>query len=138
VDIALLILLVPVLVSMISTAVGAGEDSSTWELRWRSLPAADRDRIADATCAGTELDDPEDAELAAGFRSRRRRRSSYVEAPLTFVLVAATALSALGLLHDFTGWGLTLAAIGTALWGWLGEKRVNAASRVVAVPETRL
>ncbi|MBS1890809.1 MAG: hypothetical protein JST59_05925 [Actinobacteria bacterium] len=137
-DIVLLIALLPVLASLVSTAFGAGDDSSNWELRWKSLTPADRDRIASATRSGAEFDDPEEAELAAGFTSRRRRRSSYVEAPMTFILVTATALSALGLWHGFTGWALTFAASGTALWVWFGEKRVNSTSRVVAVPDARL
>jgi hypothetical protein len=137
VDIVLLILWIPILVSMLSKALGPGEDTPTWELRWRSLTPEDRNRIATAIRADAELD-PEDAELAAGFNRRRGRRSSYVEAPLSFLFVTATALSALGLMHGFTGWALPLAAIGTSLWLWFGEKRLNAASRIVTVPDARI
>jgi hypothetical protein len=135
VDIFLLIVTVPVLLSLLSTAFGSGADSSTWELRWRSLQPADRVRIADAAGSGTKLDDPEEAELAAGFNRRRRRRSSCVEGSFALIVVAASALSLAGLGHGFTGWALATAGIGAGLWAYLGEKRLNSPSRVVAVPD---
>jgi hypothetical protein len=138
VDIFLLIVTVPILVSMLSDAFRGGADSPNWELRWRSLGPADRVRIANAAGAGTELDDPEEAELAAGFNRRRRRRSSFVEGTFAFLVVASTALSLVGLGRGFTGWALAIAGIGAGLWAWFGEKRLNAPSRVVAAPDTSL
>ena len=133
-DIFLLIVTVPVLVSTLSTAFRDGADSSTWELRWRSLEPADRVRIANAARSGTELDDPEEAELAAGFNRRRQRRSSFVEGTFAFIVVAATALSVAGLGRGFTGLALAIAGIGAGLWAYFGEERLNAPSRVIAVP----
>jgi hypothetical protein len=138
VDIFVLLVTLPVLVSMLAAAFGGGADSSNWELRWRSLKSADRDRPANAARSGAELDDPEEAELAAGLDRRRRRRSSYVEAPRFFIVAASTALSLAGLGGGFTGWSLATAGFGTALWVWFGEKRLNAPTRVVPVPDARL
>lgn len=134
-DIFLLIVTVPVLVSMLSGAFRGGADSPNWELRWRSLEPVDRARLASAARSGAELDDPEEAELAAGFNRRRRRRSSFVEGSFAFIVVASTALSLAGLGRGFTGLALSLAGIGTGLWFYFGEKRLNAPTRVVAVPD---
>ena len=129
---------VPILVSMLSAAFGSGNDGLNWELRWRSLEPADRVRIANAAGAGTDLDDPEEAELAAGFNRRRRRRSSFVEASFAFIVVASSALSLAGLGRGVTGWALATAAIGAGLWTWFGEKRLNSPSRVVTAPDASL
>jgi hypothetical protein len=134
VAIAALIVSIPVFFMMLSTAFGSGADNPTWELRWRSLGSAERDRLASAARSGIKLDDPEDAELAAGFANRRSRRSAYIEAPITLLFVAATALSLVGAAHGVTGWALPIVGILPGLWYWFGEKRLNGASRVVAAP----
>lgn len=137
-DIFLLIVTVPVFLMLLSTAFGTGVDSPSWELRWRGLEPPERDRIADADSADAESDDPEEAELVAGLNRRRRRRSAYVEASFAFIVVASTVLSLAGLSHGFSGWGIAIAGIGGGLWAWVGEKRLNTPSRVVAVPDARL
>ena len=134
VDIAVLIVTAPILATLLSDAVRGGAESPNWELRWRSLEPVDRVRLATAARSGTELEDPEEAELAAGFNRRRQRRSSFVEGTFSFIVVAATALSLAGLDRGITGWGLAIAGIGAGLWAYFGEKLLNAPSRVVAVP----
>jgi hypothetical protein len=38
-----------------------------------------------------------------------------------------------GIARGFVGWGVAVAGIVPALWFWFGEKRLNAASRVIGV-----
>jgi hypothetical protein len=118
VDIFVLIVTVPVVLSMLSMAFGRGADSPTWELRWRALATADRARISAAARSGAELDDPEEAGLAAGFNRRRLRRSAYVEAPAFFIVGAFTALSAAGI-----GGGVAGSAVALAADGDLSQRR---------------
>jgi len=138
VDIFVLIVTVPILLSMLSDAFRSGADSPNWELRWRSLEPADRVRLSTAGRSSTKLDDPEEAELADGFNRRRRRRSSFVEGSFAFIVVVATAMSVAGLGRGFSGLALSIAGIGTGLWVYFGEKRLNAPTRVVPVPDARL
>lgn len=137
-DIFLLIATVPLFLSMLSDAFRGGADSPNWELRWRSLEPAERDRLATAARSGTKLDDPEEAELAAGFNRRRRRRSSFVEGSFAFIVAAFTALSLAGVGHGFTGWAVGIAGIGAGLWAYFGEKRLNTPSRVVNASDASL
>jgi hypothetical protein len=124
VDIAIAVIFLVAVVAIWRT----GDDDPTWEERWRELSAADRTRISAAARSGSLLASPEEIELAAGFarrdrfNRRRQRRSSYVEAPMFFLVAASTALSLAGMAHNFTGWALSIAGIGTALWIWFGEK----------------
>jgi hypothetical protein len=138
VDIFVLIVTVPVLLLTLSAAFRSGADSLNWELRWLSLDPADRTRISAEARSRTKPDDPEEAELAAGLNRRHRRRSAYFEAPLFFIVVAFTALSLAGFGGGFAGAVLAAAGIGSALWSYFGEKRLNTADRVATTPDAGL
>jgi hypothetical protein len=57
-----------------------GPDDPSWERRWWGLDSARRERIADASYSSSrlaELEDPEEAHLAEGYRRRLDRRGAY-------------------------------------------------------------
>jgi hypothetical protein len=86
--------------SVLPRAFGTGDDVANWELRWRCLPPADRARIAAAVRSNATLADPEEAELAAGFRRREDRRRAYIELPVAPLIFGAAALALTGTISN--------------------------------------
>jgi hypothetical protein len=74
-----------------------GPDDPSWERRWWELDSTRRERIADASYSNSrlaEIEDPEEARLAKGFRRRLNRRDAYrglAVSPI-FVMLAALML----------------------------------------------
>jgi hypothetical protein len=81
----------------LASAFRGGPDDPNWDRRWWALGSAGRERIADASYSNSrlaDLEDPEEAQLAKGFRRRLNRRGAYrdlVVFPL-FVILAALML----------------------------------------------
>jgi hypothetical protein len=136
VDVILLIVWLGALVVTLSGAFRRGVDSSSWELRWEILDAAERTRISTAARAGTKLDRPEEVELAAGLRRRDRRRHAYLELPLLAVVVGFTAMSAAGLIDGgLVTMIIAVATVGIGLWRYLREKHMDGTPRAASSPD---
>jgi len=123
----------------LSDAFRSGVDSPNWELRWKLLEAADRSRISTAARSGAKLDDPEEAELAAGFMRRNRRRLAYIELPLLSIVVVLTAMSAAGLIEGgLVTMIVAVATVGIGLWKYLREKHMDGTPRASTSPDAGL
>jgi hypothetical protein len=116
VDLILVFIALATIASSVDSAFRSGKDGPSWELRWRSLDAADRERIEAAVRSNSELADPEDAELAAGLRRHQFRRHAYLElVAAPFVLVAA-ALALTGTLSFGTFGFVAFLSLGFAAY----------------------
>jgi hypothetical protein len=139
VDVILLILWGYVLVVTLSDAFRRGVDSSSWELQWEILDAAERTRISTAARADSDLDHPEEAALAAGFTRRDRRRHAYLELPLLLLVVGFTAMSAAGLIEGgLVGMIVAVATVGIGLWRYLRKKHMDGTPRAASSPDAGL
>ena len=71
-----------------------GPDDASWERHWWELDPAERERIADASHSNSRLENPEEAQLAKGFRRRLSRRGAYRGLAVfpIFVILAALML----------------------------------------------
>jgi hypothetical protein len=82
----------------------------TWETRWRALDPNESAWLAVmASSRGwlATLTDPEEIELAQGFRRRESRRRIYVDLILSPLLIAVAALVLIGVL-SISALGITL------------------------------
>ncbi len=117
-------------------ALWRGVDDPGWEKRWRELDPADRTRIATATRLVTsrvELDEPEEAGLAEGFRRRDQRRQSYIELPVLLLLTTLGALWIAGSLPASTFyWFFWPLLIANLVWQRLRERHLNGSIRQVS------
>jgi hypothetical protein len=139
VDIILLIVWLGALVVTLSGAFRSGVDSPSWQLRWEILDPVDRTRISTAARSGAEIEDPEEAELAAGFTRRNRRRHAYLELPLLSLLVVFTAMSAVGWIEGgLVAMIIGVATVGIGLWRYLREKHMDGTPRAVSSPDAGL
>ncbi|HEX4306026.1 MAG TPA: hypothetical protein VHZ54_08330 [Solirubrobacterales bacterium] len=135
-DIVLTIVWVLALLTTLSRAFRGGVDSPNWELRWQLLEATDRTRISTAARSGTKLDDLEEAELAAGFTRRDRRRRAYVELPLLSLVVVLAAMAVVGSIDGgFVAIVTGCATACVALWGYLRGKHMDGTPRAAASPD---
>jgi hypothetical protein len=141
VDVFLTIALLLVLFVSADAAVRPGPDSPNWELRWRGLDADDRVRISTAarSAKGASLTDPEETELAAGFRRRDRRRRAYVDFAVLPFLLAAIVFADVGLLSTgVVGLALALYGVFNGLWSSLRVREMSGKLRAATSPDAGL
>jgi hypothetical protein len=103
-------------VEALVSAFRRGPDDPSRETRWRALDLDGRERIADSSYSSSrlaELVDPEENQLAKGYRRRLNRRSTYRGLAVFPFLVILAALT-LGGAVEFTVFALTLTG---ALYG---------------------
>ncbi len=137
-------LLIPVAALLIDglSAFSSGADDSMWELRWRSLDAGDRARIASAGRnkeARAALKERGELDLAQGFKRRESRRRSYVQLPALLVILALTALILLGVLpQSDLNWVLSFLAMLIPVVTWLRDQQIKRAHRKALDPEAGL
>jgi hypothetical protein len=133
VDVVLLIVWLGALVVTLSGAFRSGVDSSSWERQWEILDATERTRISTAARAGTKLDHPDEAALAAGFMRRDRRRHAYLELPLLSLVVGFMAMSAASLIEGgLVAMVIGVATVGIGLWRYLREKHMDGTPRAAS------
>jgi hypothetical protein len=112
------------------SAFRRGPDDPSWETRWRSLDSTGRERIADASYSNSRLSglaDPEETQLAKGYRRRLNRRSAYRGLAVFPFLVILAALT-LGGVFAFTVFALTFTAAAYGI-NLPISRRVKAAKR---------
>jgi hypothetical protein len=84
------------------SAFGRGPDDLSWERRWWGLDSTRRERIADASYSNSrlaELEDPEEAQLAKGYRRRQNRRGAYRGLAVFPIFVILAALMLCGVIQ---------------------------------------
>src|ERR1700761_5201105 len=121
------------------SALRSGADGPTWELRGRGLEEADRVRILTAARSGATLDDPEEAELAEGYKHRDRRRRAQIEVAAFSPVVVLAALALLRLVSiGFLGLALGLSGVVTSILGYRRGKHMDGTPRVAPSPDADL
>jgi hypothetical protein len=67
-----------------------------WEERWKQLPQLQRERISTAVRNGEPLEDPEEAELGAGFaRQQRASVAFFTQSRVVHLILASVLLLAI-------------------------------------------
>lgn len=122
-------------------ALRRGNDTAGWEWRWRALDPDERDRIAAAAISTRKADretlvDPEERELAAGYRRRRRRRHAYFELPVLSLVLAVAALTVSGVVpRSDLGFALAIAAMFGSALHFLSERQIKRRPGVPVDPD---
>ena len=97
-----------------------------WESRWKQLPVSDRRRIHRAARRGEELEDPEEAALAAGSARFQRQLPWHPTAGAwTMLAVFSVVTAAMASQGNLTLVPIGLAGIGFAFWRLWHERAVS-------------